>query len=67
MCIMLLTHSHCVHLVAAQIRQERLAKVQGMNLYIKNLTDEVDDDKLREAFAPFGTITSAKVSEKFPV
>ncbi len=38
-----------------------MAKYQGMNLYIKNLVDEVDDDKLRAEFEPFGTITSAKV------
>jgi RNA recognition motif-containing protein len=38
-----------------------VAKYQGMNLYIKNLVDEVDDDKLRAEFEPFGTITSAKV------
>lgn len=43
------------------LRQERIAKYQGMNLYIKNLVDEVDDDTLREQFAPFGTITSTKV------
>mmetsp|Transcript_3188 Transcript_3188/g.8433 ORF Transcript_3188/g.8433 Transcript_3188/m.8433 type:complete len:662 (+) Transcript_3188:263-2248(+) len=44
-----------------ELRQERNAKFQGMNLYIKNLADEVDDDKLREEFSQFGTITSAKV------
>lgn len=32
-----------------------------MNLYIKNLADEVDDDRLRSEFTPYGTITSAKV------
>ena len=43
------------------IRQERSAKYQGMNLYVKNLVDEVDDAQLRSEFAPFGTITSARV------
>jgi polyadenylate-binding protein len=42
-------------------RLEKQSKYQGVNLYIKNLDDEVDDEKLRELFAPFGTITSAKV------
>ena len=30
-------------------------------MYVKNLDDSVDDDRLRKEFAPFGTITSAKV------
>ncbi len=42
-------------------RIEKASKYQGVNLYVKNLDDEVDDDKLRELFAPFGSITSAKV------
>src|SRR5262249_36855275 len=42
-------------------RLEKQNKYQGVNLYIKNLADEIDDEKLRELFAPFGTITSAKV------
>ncbi|KAF2642699.1 Polyadenylate-binding protein, cytoplasmic and nuclear [Massarina eburnea CBS 473.64] len=42
-------------------RLEKQSKYQGVNLYIKNLDDDVDDDKLREMFAPCGTITSAKV------
>ncbi|KAF3044447.1 Protein phosphatase PP2A regulatory subunit B [Didymella heteroderae] len=42
-------------------RLEKQSKYQGVNLYIKNLGDEVDDEKLREMFTPFGTITSAKV------
>jgi len=42
-------------------RMEKANKYQGVNLYIKNLTDDVDDDKLRDIFAAYGTITSAKV------
>jgi polyadenylate-binding protein len=43
------------------IRQERMNKYQGVNLYIKNLDDTIDDDRLQKEFAKFGTITSAKV------
>ncbi|RXN28820.1 embryonic polyadenylate-binding -like protein [Labeo rohita] len=34
---------------------------RGVNLYVKNLDDSIDDEKLRKEFAPYGTITSAKV------
>merc|ERR1712087_871187 len=44
-----------------QLKLERLNRYQGVNLYVKNLDDTIDDDKLRQEFAPFGTITSAKV------
>lgn len=44
-----------------EVRQERIMKYAGLNLYVKNLVDDIDDNKLREQFAPFGTITSAKV------
>ncbi|THH20704.1 hypothetical protein EW146_g735 [Bondarzewia mesenterica] len=44
-----------------QAKMEKLSKYQGVNLYIKNLEDDVDDDKLRAEFEPFGTITSCKV------
>lgn len=45
----------------ARRRAELDEKFQGVNLYVKNLEEAVDDDKLREAFAEFGNITSAKV------
>ena len=53
--------SWCLASARVQARQERIAKYQGMNLYVKNLDDTVDDDTLRTEFTPFGTITSAKV------
>ncbi|KAM6977042.1 polyadenylate-binding protein 1-like [Aplochiton taeniatus] len=43
------------------IKQERIQRYQGVNLYVKNLDDGLDDEKLRKEFAPYGTITSAKV------
>jgi polyadenylate-binding protein len=42
-------------------RVEKASKYQGVNLYVKNLSDDIDDEKLREIFAAVGTITSAKV------
>ena len=42
-------------------RVEKASKYQGVNLYVKNLHDDIDDEKLREIFAAAGTITSAKV------
>lgn len=42
-------------------RLERMNKYQGVNLYIKNLDDTIDDERLKKEFAKFGTITSAKI------
>ena len=42
-------------------KQERQNRYMGINLYIKNLDDTIDDERLRKEFAGFGTITSAKV------
>lgn len=42
-------------------RMERYSRYQGVNLYIKNLEDEFNDERLKEEFSKFGTISSAKV------
>ncbi|KAG9019653.1 Protein phosphatase PP2A regulatory subunit B [Tulasnella sp. 427] len=42
-------------------KMESLAKYQGVNLYVKNIDDEFDDDKLRAEFEAFGNITSCKI------
>jgi len=44
-----------------QLKVERQRKYAGVNLYVKNLSDQIDDSKLREEFAKFGAITSARV------
>mmetsp|Transcript_24636 Transcript_24636/g.37218 ORF Transcript_24636/g.37218 Transcript_24636/m.37218 type:complete len:707 (+) Transcript_24636:313-2433(+) len=42
-------------------KMDRISKFQGVNLYVKNLDDTVEDDLLRDEFAAMGTITSARV------
>lgn len=42
-------------------KMERMTRYQGVNLYVKNLDDTIDDELLRKEFAQFGSITSAKV------
>jgi polyadenylate-binding protein len=44
-----------------KLKRERMSKYQGVNLYVKNLDDTIDDEKLRQEFSHCGTITSAKV------
>lgn len=44
-----------------QNMKETADKSQGLNLYVKNLDDSLGDDKLKELFTPFGTVTSCKV------
>jgi polyadenylate-binding protein len=41
-----------------KLREERAQKYQGINLYVKNLDDTINDQKLREAFSVFGEVTS---------
>jgi polyadenylate-binding protein len=44
-----------------QRKQERQKHFTGVNLYVKNLADTIDDKRLAAEFSPHGTITSAKV------
>ncbi|XP_075520983.1 polyadenylate-binding protein 2-like [Primulina tabacum] len=44
-----------------QTVKETVDKSQGLNLYIKNLDDSISDEKLKELFSSFGSITSYKV------
>ncbi|PON67170.1 Polyadenylate binding protein [Trema orientale] len=44
-----------------QTVKETVDKYEGLNLYVKNLDDSITDDKLKELFSEFGTITSCKV------
>jgi len=44
-----------------QMKIERITRTHGVNLYIKNLDDTIDDERLRTEFSPYGNITSAKV------
>lgn len=42
-------------------RLEKIAKYQGVNLFVKNLDESIDSEKLEAEFKPFGNITSARV------
>lgn len=44
-----------------EARRERSEKYAGVNLYVKNLGDEVDEDKLRSTFEKYGTVASTKI------
>lgn len=44
-----------------QMKVERQKKYAGVNLYVKNLSDQIDEARLREEFGKFGAITSAAV------
>ncbi|CEP14029.1 hypothetical protein [Parasitella parasitica] len=44
-----------------EAKLEKLNKYQGVNLYVKNLDDDMDDDRIRQEFSVYGVITSAKV------
>jgi len=42
-------------------KYERTLKYQGVNLYVKNLEDDMDEEKLTAEFSAYGTITSCKI------
>jgi len=44
-----------------KIKQERLNRYQGVNLYVKNLDDSITDEDLKKEFIQYGEISSAKV------
>ncbi|CAM8942327.1 unnamed protein product [Rhodiola kirilowii] len=44
-----------------QSMKEAADKYQGVNLYVKNLHESIDDEKLKELFSEYGAITSCKV------
>jgi polyadenylate-binding protein len=43
------------------IRMERITKFGGINLYIKNLEDDVTEEQLKKEFSAFGKIRSLKI------
>ncbi|KAJ9054361.1 Protein phosphatase PP2A regulatory subunit B [Entomophthora muscae] len=43
------------------IKQEKILKAQGANVYIKNLEPEITEERVSAAFSAFGTITSCKI------
>eukprot|EP01138_Halocafeteria_seosinensis_P009584 gb/GECG01009794.1/.p1 GENE.gb/GECG01009794.1/~~gb/GECG01009794.1/.p1 ORF type:complete len:743 (+),score=129.45 gb/GECG01009794.1/:1-2229(+) len=44
-----------------QQRLDRMNKLQGLNLYIRNLDESVTEDELREQFKQYGPISSVRV------
>ncbi|XP_033071164.1 polyadenylate-binding protein 4-like [Trachypithecus francoisi] len=47
-----------------QLRRERIHGCQGVKLYVKNLDDTIDDEKLQNAFSSFGSISRVKVMQQ---
>ncbi|KMT19622.1 hypothetical protein BVRB_1g012370 [Beta vulgaris subsp. vulgaris] len=48
----------------AKFEQERISryeKLQAANLYLKNLDDSINEEKLKDLFSEFGAITSCKI------
>jgi len=43
------------------LKVERNQKYQGVNLYVKNLDEQVDEQRLKEEFMPMGLLSSIKL------
>jgi len=43
------------------LKLEQMTKYTGINLYIKNLEDEINEERLKKEFSAFGTIKSARI------
>ena len=43
-------------------KKERQNRYLGVNLYVKNLDENIDDEQLKKEFTHLGQINSAKVS-----
>lgn len=46
---------------AKKKREDRLRTFKDCNLYVKELPDDTDDEKLKKAFTEFGTVVSVRV------
>jgi len=46
-----------------QLKMEQFTRFQGINLYIKNLEDDIDEERLKKEFSAFGQIRSAKIMD----
>lgn len=44
-----------------QMKAEKARKYAGVNLYVKNLDDSINDERLEKEFESYGTVTSAWV------
>ncbi|GAA6004006.1 hypothetical protein JCM10207_006509 [Rhodosporidiobolus poonsookiae] len=42
-------------------KYEANLKYQGVNLYVKNIDEDLDEDRLKAEFEPYGQITSCKI------
>jgi len=44
-----------------KFEQEKAQKFQGVNLYVKNLDDSIDEEKLNAEFSKYGKLQNAKI------